>query len=67
MDYFPGLGPALSRLSGADKLMASVADFREAQCGRRTSAMPGPHSRVSQQRPTPRSTAVSLELASGGP
>src|SRR6266487_1113240 len=30
MDYFPGLGPALNRLSGADKLMASVADHREA-------------------------------------
>lgn len=31
MDYFPGLGPALNRISGASKLMASVADFREAQ------------------------------------
>ena len=30
MDYFPGLGPALNRLSGADKLMTSVADYREA-------------------------------------
>ena len=30
MDYFPGMGPALNRLSGADKLMSSVADFREA-------------------------------------
>jgi len=30
MDYFPGLGPAINRLSGADKLMASVADHREA-------------------------------------
>jgi short-subunit dehydrogenase len=30
MDYFPSLGPALNRLSGADKLMASVADHREA-------------------------------------
>jgi short-subunit dehydrogenase len=30
MDYFPGMGPALNRLSGADKLMASVADHREA-------------------------------------
>jgi 3-oxoacyl-[acyl-carrier protein] reductase len=29
MDYFPGLGPALNRLSGADRLMASVADYRE--------------------------------------
>jgi len=29
-DYFPRLGPALNRLSGADKLMASVADHREA-------------------------------------
>ena len=30
MDYFPGLGPWLNRLSGADKLMAAVADYREA-------------------------------------
>jgi short-subunit dehydrogenase len=30
-DYFPGLGPAINRLSGASKLMASVADYREAQ------------------------------------
>jgi short-subunit dehydrogenase len=29
MDYFPRMGPALNRLSGADKLMASVADYRE--------------------------------------
>jgi short-subunit dehydrogenase len=37
MDYFPGLGPAINRLSRADKLMASVADYREA---RRTQATP---------------------------
>ena len=30
MDYFPGLGPGLNRLSGAGKLMTSVADYREA-------------------------------------
>jgi hypothetical protein len=30
MDYFPGLGPALNRLSGGDKLMTFVADYREA-------------------------------------
>src|SRR6516162_6285506 len=30
MDYYPGLGPALNRLSGAGKLMTSVADYREA-------------------------------------
>jgi short-subunit dehydrogenase len=30
MDYFPGLGPAINRVSGAEKLMASVADHREA-------------------------------------
>ena len=33
MDYFPGLGPVINRLSGATKLMASVADYREAQRG----------------------------------
>ena len=31
MDYFPGLGPVINRLSGATKLMASVAEYREAQ------------------------------------
>jgi short-subunit dehydrogenase len=30
MDYFPRLGPALNQLSGANSLMAAVADFREA-------------------------------------
>jgi short-subunit dehydrogenase len=30
MDCFPGLGPALNRLSGATKLMSSIADHREA-------------------------------------
>jgi short-subunit dehydrogenase len=30
MDYFPGLGPRLNRLSGADKLMTAVADYRQA-------------------------------------
>ena len=37
MDYFPRLGPALNRLSGADKLMTAVADHREAA---RTSPAP---------------------------
>jgi hypothetical protein len=31
MDLFPGFGPAMGRLSGAEKLMGAVADFREAQ------------------------------------
>ena len=30
MDYFPGMGPVLNRLSGTDKLMASVTEHREA-------------------------------------
>ncbi len=30
MDLFPGLGPAMNRMSGAEKLMGSVADYREA-------------------------------------
>jgi short-subunit dehydrogenase len=29
-DYFPGMGPVLNRLSGTDKLMASVTEHREA-------------------------------------
>src|SRR5262247_2628696 len=37
MDYFPGLGPGLNRLSGADKLMTAIADHREAA---RTSTAP---------------------------
>ena len=31
MDYFPGLGPVINRRSGATKLMAAVADYRETQ------------------------------------
>ena len=38
MDYFPGLGPALNKVSGADKLMAAIADHREAA---RTQPAPG--------------------------
>jgi hypothetical protein len=39
MDYFPGLGPALNRLSGATKLIEAVADYRETQ---RTQGRPVP-------------------------
>jgi len=31
MDLFPGMGPAMTRMSGGDKLMATVADLREAR------------------------------------
>ena len=31
MDLFPGFGPAMNRVSGGDKLIAAVADHREAQ------------------------------------
>ena len=31
MDFFPGFGPAMNRAAGAEKLMASVADFRDHQ------------------------------------
>jgi hypothetical protein len=31
MDYFPGMGPVLNRVSGADKTMTTVADHREAK------------------------------------
>src|SRR5205085_3771139 len=31
MDLFPGFGPAMTRMSGGDKLIAIVADYREAQ------------------------------------
>src|SRR6266702_878776 len=46
MDYFPGLGPALNRLSGADKLMTSVADYREA-----TRAYPACHNNSQPAQP----------------
>jgi hypothetical protein len=46
MDYFPGLGPALNRLSGADKLMTSVADYREA-----TRAYPARHNNPQPAQP----------------
>jgi NAD(P)-dependent dehydrogenase (short-subunit alcohol dehydrogenase family) len=45
MDYFPGLGPALNRLSGAGKLMTSVADYREAtRAYPAATTTPSPHS-----------------------
>lgn len=31
LDYFPGMGPRMNKMAGATKLMASVADYREAQ------------------------------------
>jgi short-subunit dehydrogenase len=31
MDFFPGFGPAITRISGGDTFMATVADHREAQ------------------------------------
>ena len=31
MDLFPGFGPAMTRMSGGDKFIATVADYREAQ------------------------------------
>lgn len=30
MDYFPGFGPVMNRISGAEQLFGSVADYREA-------------------------------------
>jgi short-subunit dehydrogenase len=31
LDYFPGMGPTLNRVSGADKTMTTVPDYRQAQ------------------------------------
>ena len=31
MDLFPGFGSTMNRASGAEKLMATVAEFREAE------------------------------------
>jgi len=31
MDLFPGFGSTMNRVSGAEKLMATVAEFREAE------------------------------------
>lgn len=33
MDYFPGFGPAMTRLSGGERVMAEIADYREAAHG----------------------------------
>jgi short-subunit dehydrogenase len=41
MDYFPGMGPVINRLSGADKLMAEVAERREAARARKIAEEPG--------------------------
>ena len=40
MDYFPGMGPVINRLSGADKLMAEVAEHREAARARKIAEEP---------------------------
>jgi hypothetical protein len=31
MDLFPGFGSTMNRVSGAEKIMGTVADLREAQ------------------------------------
>lgn len=31
MDLFPGMGPAMNRITGVEQLMGSVADHREKQ------------------------------------
>jgi short-subunit dehydrogenase len=33
MDRFPGLGPAMNRVSGATRTMATVAEYREREAG----------------------------------
>ena len=40
-DYFPGMGPVINRLSGADKLMTEVAEHREAARARKIAEEPG--------------------------
>ena len=49
MDLFPSLGPAMNRLAGAEKLMSSIADYREAQ------------HRAPPDRPAPSLGAATLE------
>ena len=41
MDYFPGMGPVINRLSGADKLMTEVTEHREAARARKIAEEPG--------------------------
>jgi hypothetical protein len=41
MDYFPGMGPVINRLSGAGKLMTEVAEHREAARARKIAEEPG--------------------------
>jgi hypothetical protein len=38
MDRFPGLGPAMNRVTGTGKAMRTVADYRE-----REARVAGPH------------------------
>jgi short-subunit dehydrogenase len=41
MDLFPGFGPVMNRAAGAEKLMASVADYRERRHGMALAARSG--------------------------
>jgi len=41
MDLFPSLGPTMTRISGAESLMAAVADYREAASGTHADARIG--------------------------
>ena len=49
LDLFPGFGPALNRLAGAEKLMSSVADYREAQHRASSSSPARPDTRLGQR------------------
>ena len=49
LDLFPGFGPALNRLAGAEKLMSSVADYREAQHRAASSSPARPDTRLGQR------------------
>src|SRR5258707_895548 len=41
LDYFPGMGPVINRVSGADKLTVTVAEYREAARARKIAEEPG--------------------------
>jgi hypothetical protein len=34
MDFFPGFGPAMTRMSGAERTISQVADHREAEAAK---------------------------------
>ena len=54
MDLFPGFGSRMNRVSGVEKLMGAVADFREVEYTARPGSRRGPAADVSSRLPSRR-------------